>query len=234
MATILGGLIVMLIAAVILRGLWLDSAKRPQQLRQAWSELAERTGLTFDPGQQGLFGNGWGPMVYGEYHGRSLTIAKLIEDVGVGDESLPAVYTQISLSVLNPADFSLTLEEKQLFTRLFRKEGVASGEEDFDHHFIAQGSPSEFVQRALRLLVLQKALLMQRPRGVILVTDNSFSGTFWSRPSIKLKGSQLVCRMSGVLTDVGVQIDFLDLFHDLAELVEMMQEQVVTPRRQHK
>lgn len=229
MATILGELIVLLIAAVILRGLWLGMVKRPQQLRQAWSELAERTGLTFDPGQGGLFGNRWEPMVYGEYHGRSVNMAKLIENVGSGDASVQAVYTQITLYVVNPADFSLTLEEKHLFTRLFRKKSVPSGEQDFDHRFIAKGSPSEFVQRALRLLALHKALLLQRPKGVILVTDNSFSGTLWRRPSIKLKGSELVCRTSGVLTEVGVQIEFLDLFHDLAELVEMKQEQVVTP-----
>ncbi len=229
MVTILSGLIVPVIAALFLRALWLDWVKRPNQLRQAWSELAERTGLTFDPGQRGLFGIGWEPMVYGEYHGRRLAMAKLVVPECSGDVCLPAVYTQISLRVFSPRGFLLNLEEKHIFARLFRKKDVASGAEDFDKHFIAQGSPSEFVQKALRRIVLQKAILLQRPKGVIMLTDNSFSGTSWSRPSINLKGSNLVCRMSGVLTDVGVQIAFLDLLCDLAELAETMQNQVTTP-----
>lgn len=227
-------LVVLLLLAFIVHQLWLELQKRPQRFHQAWSELARQTGLTFDPGSKAssIFRPGREPQVTGRYRGRFLTLTKDYEYIDTySGGGVTAVFTRIWVSVANPAGLSLELRDKSILDRVFKKRAVATVEEGLHWPFVATGLPAAFVQRAQALILQRRDILVRRPAGVIKLTDHPFSWTPWRRPSIKMKGPDLVFRMSGVLAVVQTQIALIDLLCDLAELTEEMQRDLSVSTR---
>ena len=198
---------------------------RYQSLQETWSELAWQSGLSFVPGVRSIFGNYGTPSVCGEYRGRHISLSKVVKhryggwsDLG----AIPVVYTVISLPVANPANFWLYIGAIRSVPEKYGKVLVATGDKQFDRHFAVGGVPREFVQGAVGLMMPRRILLLRRPQGTIQLTDNPLRATTWRRPNIQLRGPELVCRRSGVLTRVDTEIAFLDLLCDLAELAEEM------------
>lgn len=207
--------------------LLIDGRRRQDKLCRIWSELARDVGLSFNPGSRSFFWNYNPPSLGGKYRGRFISIAKVVESCG-GEYAVSSVHTKISLLVINPANFLLTVRDKGLLAKVLRRKGVVSGDKHFDRQFTVEGSPREFVQRAVMLIVGQSGLMLNRPQQVIMLTEYPFQWRTWSRPSIEFKGSGLVCYQSGILADVKLQTAFLDLLCDLAELAEAMMRQVAT------
>jgi hypothetical protein len=196
---------------------------RYQNLHETWSELARQMGMSFVPGVRSSFGNHGAPSICGEYRGRHISLSKggKHEVSSWSDLSvIPAVYTVISLSVANPANLWLFVAPTRPLSKKYGKILVTTGDNQFDHRYAVGGVPREFVQKAVELLMPRRILLLRGPQGTFQLTDNPAWVMNWRRPYIQIRGPELICRQSGVLTWVDTQIAFLDLLCDLAELAE--------------
>lgn len=191
---------------------------REKELEIIWSELARQTGLTYIPGKRS-FPSHIFPHLYGEYRGRYVSMSLEIE--GSRDEyDISRVFTKIALQVINPAHLSLEISEKWLLTRRIWKKEILSGNSEFDQRFRVTGKPPEFVQRAINMPDLQNILLLDESQSKIMKAAYALSWASSSRPTITLKGWDLVCLVHGVLTLVDVQIAMLNMLCDLADLAE--------------
>jgi hypothetical protein len=208
-------------------------------LSEAWSALAQQAGLSFIPASKSMFGN-YGPAsVRGQYRGRNISIKKVFEVLEFpfgkyDDDDIYLVFTQISFSVTNPANFSLSVGENVWRPKPVVEGWIASGDKEFDRYFALKGWPREFLQKSVNLIMPRKSLLLQRPPRTIQLTTNPLGSTSWRRPSIELKGSELVCRQHGVLTDVHKQIALLNLLCDMAELAEGMGSKIIGAKNRAK
>jgi hypothetical protein len=190
--------------------------RKLEQLTNAWTDLAHQTGLALIPGSVSRLGIHSPPSLAGEYRGHKVSVSKIVQHQAAGETSIPAVYTRISIQVTNPGDFRLSLDPR--LGLVVRR--AVTGDAEFDRRYKVKGHPPEFQRSAIGLLVNRRDLLIRRPRQVILLTDSPLAWRSWSRPSIRLQGSDLSCFQSGVPTEVDHQILVLNLLCDLALLVE--------------
>jgi hypothetical protein len=113
----------------------------------------------------------------------------------------------------------LAIDPKPYFKRLFKSGNISFGNRQFDKCFQLNGHPDIFIQKASQWIV-QYPMLLERPDGLIMLTDNLLSSTVWSPPSIHLEYSRLKYMQLGVLSDIPRQIQILNLLCSLAEIAE--------------
>jgi hypothetical protein len=89
-----------------------------------------------------------------------------------------------------------------------RSTEISSGNLGFDRRFSVTGSPHEYLQGAVDLIVQSDPHL--------------FAWILRNFPSVELKGERLVCDQNAELTNVDDQIALLNLLCDMAELAEKM------------
>ena len=172
---------------------WLALSRRQEVQKQinAWPELALRTGMTYTPGYS----------VHGEYRGRCLSL--------IFDRELIGSTTRISLDVLNSFRCSLFIQAKSVLDYIRKNAEVSSGNQEFDRHFSVTGSPRQYAQGAVNLIVHSDSHLL--------------AWIMQKSPSVELKGEHLGCDQNGELTNVDDQLALLNLLCDLAELAEEME-----------
>lgn len=177
---------------------------------QAWMELAQRSGLTFD---SNIFNAParvvHSPGVHGQYRNRPVSITLL----GVYERDVPAYYllpphTSISIQLKNCARVSLCIQAKTFHEYMQGITEVHSGNLGFDGHFNVKSSPYEYVQSAIDLMLRNDT--------------NLLSWILQHFPSIELREENLTCRQNGELTSVDDQLALLNLLCDLAELAEQI------------
>jgi hypothetical protein len=197
-----------LFALFIIIPCWLALARRKETEKQvnAWPELALRTGLTYTKKPQ----KWWDPAVNppsisGDYRGRYLTM--YLFNYGNPDRIDTLIYqnTSILLDVQNCAQLSLFIVGKDAGNTHMILD-IPSGNRDFDRCFSVTGSPREYVQGAVDLIVQSDPHL--------------FAWIMRYFPSIELKGERLICEQNGELTSIDDQVALLNLLCDLAELAE--------------
>ncbi len=114
-----------------------------QSRRRAWNELANRTGLTFEPGSF------WRtPTVTGTYRGHALTLDTFTRDSGHSSTR----DTRIILFVNNRANLYLALYEKTIVSKISKFLGMQDiqvGDDEFDRRFMIKGRPEDNVMRLL-------------------------------------------------------------------------------------
>jgi hypothetical protein len=192
---------------------------RHRRLTGIWSELARQTGLDLTIGCIYLIGIPRSPSISGIYRGRQVTITKVVHDEGDYDRSVSLVFTCITLEVANTRGCQLAIDSKPCFKRLFKPGSIAFGNRQFDKCFQLNGRPDIFIQKASQLIV-QYPMLLERPDGLIMLTDNLISFAVWKPPSIHLVDSKLEYKQLGVLSDVPCQVQILNLLCNLAEIAE--------------
>jgi hypothetical protein len=96
-----------------------------------------------------------------------------------------------------------------------------------------EGSPTEFVQRALDLVAGSSTIFMSLPSNVILTTRpdaTAFTKSSWDLPSVEVDGSTLEGRQHGVLMDTHDQIALFELLSQIADLAQGAPSPVSRPR----
>jgi len=128
----------MTLALIIIISSWLALSRRKQVEKkvEAWSELAQRTGLTYGPGYS----------VRGEY--RSRVLRQTLESEVIGPP-----WTLISLNVKNNTGFSLAIQVMRIFNHGSQIPEISSGNPDFNNRFRVTGLPWEFVRASGDLIV---------------------------------------------------------------------------------
>lgn len=203
---------------------WRHSAQRKQRaVDETWSELARRTGLSYNPGSGaralgGIAAASNKPNICGEYHGRPLSLTIVGESVGTYDGTVWIAHTRVWMKVRNQAGCSLRVQEKRLLARKFKKGIVPSETGTFDPRFNVKGRPPEFAQHAMNLIgsLSQNRLTMQINQSPFFWSSHSRS------PMINLEGSGLVWQQYDVLIDTSELITLLNQLCDLAQLIEEM------------
>jgi len=180
------------------------------ELEEMWSELANRTGLTYEPGYEDVDYLFQGPLgdpmrVWGDYRGRYIHMGRVA--YSVGDDYPSVVNTKIRLDVQNSALVSLDIHQKGWLRKLIGSGKLSGWGEDLDQHLSIAGQPQEFLQSASELIGRAD------PSLKTWMIDY--------HPPIRLAQSHLTCEL-GKLTDIHIQTALLDLLCDLAELAEKM------------
>jgi hypothetical protein len=200
-----------ILALFIIVPCWLALARRKELQKQVetWPELAQRTGVAFNPNVfNSPFREYYRPGLRGEYRGHSLAVDLFI--YGDADRMDAFIYqnTSISLDVENRGLFSFSIHAERVRDDTHEMLGISSENPDFDRHYSITGSPREYVQGAVDLIGGSE------PQLLTWILRNS--------PFIELKGDHLVCDQNGELTNVDNQLALLNLLCDLAELAEEM------------
>ena len=169
--------------------------RRAQQT--AWSDLAARTGLTFEPG--GFFGPV--PRVTGAYRGHPLTLDTFTRGSGKNRTT----YTRIVLFVNNAANVYLALYQESVFSKIgkfFGMQDIQIGDEEIDRRFIIKSKPESFAASPFTSISLRQQLLQARVLNV------------------EVDGRELTFEQVGVLKEAEYLKFLFDLLSQLAEKVE--------------
>jgi hypothetical protein len=168
---------------------------RRQARQQAWSELAARTGLTFEPG--GIFA----PMVVaGNYRGRPLTLDTFTRRTGKNSTT----YTRIQLGANNPSALSLAIYDENVLSKLGKALGmqdIQTGDDELDRRFTIRGQPEPMIISLLASISLRQQLLQARSVHV------------------EVKGQQVYWQQRGAESNADYLQFVFDLLSDLAEAV---------------
>lgn len=122
--------------------------------RRAWTQVAERANLFFEPGN--MFGSGLS--VRGVYQGRELTLDSFTRRTGKNSTT----YTRIVLLLREPAGLEMTLNTEGLFSRvgkLLGMQDIQTGDEALDQRYIIKGQPQNLVMSVLQSFDLRQRLL---------------------------------------------------------------------------
>jgi hypothetical protein len=135
----------------------------------AWSDLAARAGLAYEPGSF------WGrsPMVSGVYRGRSLALDTFTTQTGKNRTT----YTRLAVALKDPAPISLSISGEDLGSKLGKLVGmkeITLGDEELDRRLFIRGEPELPVQRLFSNAMLRQKLLEAR-LGNIMVNDRTVS-----------------------------------------------------------
>ncbi len=201
------------------------SQAQREELAGIWSGLAEATGLTLDPRNDLLpaYGASAQPALTGSYRGRPTTVGVSVS-VGDRDSGLPPnVYFVTTLRVANLGHLTLTIRAKGGLAKWQALPPANSGNRAFDRRYSVKGTPTDFTEAALALIVKRTPITLSRPSNVVLMTHpdaTGFSRATWQLPSIELEGSDLICVQHGALKHVHDQIALLDMLCELANLAE--------------
>lgn len=192
-----------------------------QRWTDALTELAGQTGLELNPGRPaGVFGPGYPSGLTGLYHGRQVSISRVMRNRSGQEAGILAARTRIVVQVKDLGICRLHVTPGNFLARAFHRKAARSGDADFDRRFHFEGSPKGFLQRAMQLMV-RYPLLLDRSGGVITSADSSFSSRSWSRPSIHLEASSLERTQFETPGQIYEQVSILNLLCDLAEMAEL-------------
>ncbi len=164
---------------------------------QGWRELAARTTLTYHPRNfpRGIMTDS----LRGIYAGRPL----MLQTVRGGETQ--ALYTRISVRIDNPANHTLALTPRNVFTRIARWLGVEYtpvGDEAFDRRFFTLGRPAELPHVVFAAPELRRFFRHARPLD------------------IRLLGNDLHLDIRGYEADIGYLHRCFDLICALAAAIE--------------
>jgi hypothetical protein len=169
---------------------------RRRARQQAWSELAARTGLTFEPG--GLFS----PMrITGAYRGHALTLDTFTRSSGKSSTT----YTRIRLSVNNPSALSLAIYDENVLSKVGKALGMQDiqvGDDELDRRFTFKGQPEPVITGLLTSIGLRQKLLEARSMHV------------------EVKGQEVYWQQRGEESNADNLQFLFDLLSDLAEAVD--------------
>lgn len=193
------------------------NVRRHNRLTGIWSELARLMRLEIKRGRACLVGTPEPPSLNGIYRNRQVSIVKLVQHEGDYEGTIPVVFTRITFEVANAYNRHLDIRSRPFL--MFLSKGIPTGNKYIDKHFTCEGNPDNFIQKTAQWVGWHPSLL-QRPDGVIMLTDSLFSFTNWTSPSIHLENSELTYLQSGVVSNVPEQVNILNLLCDLAELIE--------------
>ena len=170
--------------------------RRRQARQQAWSELAVRTSLTFEPGT--LFS----PMrVTGTYHGRPLALDTFTRSSGKSSTT----YTRIRLGANNPSALSLAIYDENVLSKLGKALGtqdIQVGDDELDRRFTFKGQPQQVIAGLLTSIGLRQKLLEARSVHV------------------EVKGQEVYWQQRGAESNADYLQFLFDLLSDLAEAVD--------------
>ena len=167
-----------------------------QARTRAWTEVAERTGLTLEPGS--FFKS---PRLSGTYRAHTLALDTFSRSHGKSSTT----YTRIVVFVNNRANVYLALYEEGVFSKIgkfFGSEDIQVGDEEIDRRFIIKSRPPEVAPRLLTSISLRSKLLEARSINV------------------EMDGRELYFEQRGAETNLDYLVFLFDLLTDLAEFVE--------------
>ena len=165
--------------------------------RQAWSQLADRAGLTFEPGN--FFGSGLS--VSGVYLGHQLTLSTFTRSSGKSSTT----YTRVVLFMNQQANLDLSLYTEGVFSKVGKMLGmqdIQTGDEALDQRYVIKGQPENLV-----VSILQSYDLHQK-----LVEAPSLN--------IQVKGQEIVYEKRGVEQNENNLIALFDLLTSLSNAIE--------------
>jgi len=169
---------------------------RRQARQQAWSELAARTGLTFE--SRSIFA----PMrVAGNYRGRSLTLDTFTRHSGKNSTT----YTRIQLGTNNPCALSLAIYDENVLSKLGKALGmqdIQTGDDELDRRFTIKGQPEQVIANLFTSIGLRQKLLEARSVHV------------------EVRGQQVYWQQRGAESNADYLQFLFDLLSDLAEAVD--------------
>jgi hypothetical protein len=162
-----------------------------------WVCLAERTGLTFDPGKL----LGVGPNISGRYRGHELFLRTLTR----GGKN--KIYTHIIMDLNNRSTLYLHLYDEgaksKIADRLCANQ-IKSGDDSLDERFIICGKPETLAVNLLSNESLREKLLHARLINIEIFDQN------------------LHYERVGEETDINYLIYLLDLLDEIAENVDLL------------
>ena len=190
--------------------------KQIQQMADACSELARRTGMSYVTplaSPHGILFNlgSWTirhATATGTYRGRTATFSMTGEGGGwTGEygESSPYQYAVVSLGVANNAQYRLTIEGKGFLSRLFHRSVITTSVLQFNQKLVIIGKPQDFLQRV--------------GDWIPSIVPHLLAWMIEEQPRITLRGSKMTCKHS-LIKDIERQVSILNLMCDLADLAE--------------
>lgn len=167
---------------------------------KAWADLAERTGLTYEPGKF----LGYGRAVSGVYQRHQIKLDTFTRGAGKSSKT----YTRIVALLNQPTHLSLTIYQEGMFSKIGKALGMKElhiGDDEIDRRFIIQGQPESDVLRALTSLGMRQRLL-EAPNM-----------------HLEVKGQEIRYEKQGFETDPNTLIAVLDLMCALGDAVDRLQ-----------
>jgi hypothetical protein len=145
--------------------------RRRIRTREAWDQLAMRTGLSLEPGNLIT-----PPKLSGEYRRRPAVLTTYTR--GSGRSS--TTYTLITLTVQNSGGGALKLTPQGLLDGIGKALGIQDvtiGDERFDKHFEIRSQPADFAMAALDDGMLRDGLIRLSGRFVVALNGTSLTYT---------------------------------------------------------
>jgi hypothetical protein len=195
------------IALVVALGRAFVQQATARPMDDSWPELAQSSGLTYEPDERSLLGTRY-PGMHGEYHGRKLLMTFALEETYTDDVS-PHAYPRFTLDIDNRAEIQFSIRSKDIFARASLLDAIASGNEDFNRLFVVKGKPGNYVKRAVEHISATGFHTLD-----CLLRDVRY---------VELKESQLVWSQVGAL-EIEDQIALFNLLCNLAELAELAEK----------
>jgi hypothetical protein len=143
--------------------------RRRARTREAWNQLAMRTGLTLEPGSFMI-----PPRLTGEFRRRPASLTTYTR----GSGRTTTYYTQVTLTVQNNAGGGLRLTPQGFLSGLGKALGmqdVEVGDERFDKHFVIHSQPPEFAPNILADSMLRDSLLKLSRDATVELSSSSLS-----------------------------------------------------------
>jgi hypothetical protein len=168
-----------------------------QGRRKAWADLAERLGLNFEPGSY-IFSR---PIVSGTHLHHQVKLDSFTRSSGRSSTT----YTRIIVYLSSAANFSLTLTEEGVFSRIGKAIGmqdVQVGDDEIDRRYTIRSQPEDAARRVLFSLGMRQRLLEAPPLH------------------IELRGMEVIYERRGFETDPNKLTALLDLMCALADAAE--------------
>jgi len=174
--------------------------KRGEEMRrEAWRELAGRTGLTFESRPGKLFRKG-SMSVAGTYRGRHLKLdTHQVQEPPSGeyDQGVTYTFTRTTISVNAPPEAELSLSAKFILGG-----GELVGDKQFDRQFVIKSQPKGLAAKVFASPELRQHAFQTRST------------------KFKLAHRELIWSKSDVEPDVEYLHSVFDLLCDVAEAVE--------------
>jgi hypothetical protein len=218
-----GSFIAIVLAFVILELIiWLGLVyirKSPLSYEESWRELARRAGLEYSTVGASSSGKKTAPSVSGTYRGYSITLHRVINEIGF--EWWPrsyniTAYTRIWLIVNNPSDGYLMIRNAATanvqLKKLFGVRGVPTGDTAFGKRiFIEKSQPEDFSKALLGSDVLRHALQTafgDTTRRHIELTDKRLRlQEVWDPSHMRKRNVEYLHRHLDALVDLAEAID---------------------------
>lgn len=135
---------------------------RPVAATKSWAELAERTGLHFQP-PGGPWSNRSPARVTGNYRGYEVKLDTTRQLAGPVDDGIATYRTRLVLTMNQPISGSLSLKHRWFFLRgILRSEEQSVGDAQFDQRFIIRSHPQDYAARLFATQALRRRFLAEK------------------------------------------------------------------------